>query len=173
MELCIKNSVNVIGELLIVQFYVVDRYSNNSLEKFTGVLAALLPDSQSVNDIELSRTKFMYVVNHAIALVEFAKKTDYFASLLDESLNEYTQLFHMDFPTSYCCSEKKYLILVFKFIGHGKCADLLKSFEETLNCIDLSMLQISMDGVSMNTEFLTEYKTFQLECEIPSLIDLL
>ena len=98
MELCIKNSVKVIGELLRVRFYVVDTYSNNSIEKFTDVLAVLLPDSESVNDIELSRKKVMYVVNHAIALVDFVKKTDYFAILLDESLNEYTQLFHMDFP---------------------------------------------------------------------------
>lgn len=48
----------------------------------------------------------------------------------------------MDFLISYGHSEKKKKnwVLVFKCIGHAKCADLLKSFEEALNCIDVSML---------------------------------
>ena len=73
MELCIKNSVKVIAELLIGLFYVVNGYSNNSIKKFTNVLAVSFPDNQSVNDMEFSRTKFMYVVKHAVALVDFVK----------------------------------------------------------------------------------------------------
>ena len=72
-----------------------------------------MPDSESVNDIEPSRIKVMYVVKLAIApyfkiiLVDFVKKTYYFAILLDESLNEYTQLYHMDFLISYWFSKKE------------------------------------------------------------------
>lgn len=55
----------------------------------------------------------MYVVKHVVApyfkmiLVDFVKKTDYFAILLDEWFNDYIQSYHMDFLISYWCSKKE------------------------------------------------------------------
>lgn len=41
-----------------------------------------------------------------------------------------------------------------KLIGHAKPADLLKLFEEALNCLVLSkMLQISVDGPDVKIKF--------------------
>ena len=53
-----------------------------------------MPDSENVNDTELSRTKVIYVVNHAIApyfkiiLIDFVKNAGHFAIVHDESLND-------------------------------------------------------------------------------------
>ena len=116
--------------------------------------------------MKLSRTK---------TLADSVKKTVCCTILFDESLNEYTQSCQMYLVIRYWFNEDNVKIRYWdsKFIGHTKPADLLKLFEEALNCLAISkVLQISMDGPDVKIKFLTECKKLQLEWKIPQLIDI-
>ena len=59
------------------------------------------------------------------------------------------------------------------FLGHTTHLDLVKSFNEGLERLDLSKLvQMSMDGPNTNLKFLQELKKERAELELSSLIDL-
>ena len=72
-------------------------------------------------------------------------------------------------------SEKRAVVRYWNsvFLGHTTHLDLLKSFNEGLEGLDLSKLvQVSMDGPTTNLKFLQELKKERAENELSSLIDI-
>ena len=45
---------------------VVSHYSKRSMDDFPDLLKVILPDSKSVNEINLKRTKINYVINYGL-----------------------------------------------------------------------------------------------------------
>ena len=80
--------------------------------------------------------------------------------LFDESINKKTQEKQLDFHVRYW--EKEHVeshYFTSDFLGHATADDLLKSFEKCVACLPKkNLLQLSMDGPSVNWKF---YKSFQ------------
>ena len=97
--------------------------------KITEVLSASFPGNQSVNDIELRRTKVWYVVHHAstvsfkIVIVDFVKNKGWFAIFFDKNAKKCRQSCQID--CNYRYSFKEHLLRSFQdlpsFYGWSKC----------------------------------------------------
>ena len=90
-------------------------------------------------------------------------KSPFITVLFDESFNKTTHQSEMDLFVGYWdVSEKRVVVRYWNsvFLGHTTHLDLLKSFNEGLEGLDLSKLvQVSMDGPNTNLKFLQELRS--------------
>ena len=60
-----------------------------------------------------------------------------------------------------------------ELVGHIRSDDLVKSFNDELNELDLTkLIQISMDGPNSNLKFLSEIKKLRIKDELACLTDI-
>ena len=58
------------------------------------------------------------------------------------------------------------------FFGHGACTDLLKIFDQRIFCLNMSkLIQILVDGPSVNWKLIKAVVVNREEAELPQLID--
>ena len=58
------------------------------------------------------------------------------------------------------------------FFGHGTCTDLLKNFDQGISCLNMSkLIQILVDGPSVNWKLIKAVVANGEEAELPQLID--
>ena len=60
-----------------------------------------------------------------------------------------------------------------EFLGHTRSDDLVKTFSDGLNELDMAkLIQISMNGPNSNQKFLSEIKKLRIKDELASLMDI-
>jgi hypothetical protein len=143
----------------------------------------MFPDSQIAKKFCMSKTKAAYSIVHGLApyfknkLDEDIKKCPVFVACFDEALNKIAQRGQMDIVIRYWSKESggvatRYLSSA--FLGHATAADLEIKFKEGLG--DLStqkLIQVSMDGPSVNWKFLESLQSnIHPDAADPKLLDL-
>ena len=140
--------------------------SYKSIEDCGKLFYRMFPDSMIAKNFQCGERKTAYVATFGIApylqgrLKDHVVDSDYYVLLFDESMNKKTQEKQLDFHVRY--RENKHVEshhFTSDFLGHATADDLLKSFEKCVACLPKkNLLQLSMDGPSVNWKF---YKSFQ------------
>jgi hypothetical protein len=147
---------------------VMSNYSYNSATGLNELLQAMFPDSEIAKKFQLSSTKMAYIIRFGLApyfhseLLSQVKNCDHFVLAFDESLNKVTQHGQMDIHIRFfdnLCGKVNTRYLGSQFLGHATANDLVDKFVaamKDLNCRKL--IQISMDGPSVNWSFIEKLK---------------
>ena len=127
------------------------------------MFATIFPDSKIAASFTCGKDKTRYLVNHGICpwIKELLEAEVESASLVvigfDESLNKMTQTCQMDLNVRYWDPVENLVKVRYwdsKFLGHTANTDLLASFNEsTLKISSSKVIQVSMDGPSVNHLF--------------------
>ena len=101
----------------------------------------------------------------------------YYSISLHESVNDITQTCQIDVHVCYWSSSKNQICVCYldsKFIGHAAANDLLENFSDIINSVDggKRMIQISMDGLSINWKFFNLLQKDRVKKEQHNLIDI-
>ena len=155
---------------------VMRNFSNNSTKGLDKVFKTMFPDSDIARNFHLGPDKLKYLTNFGIAphfkelLTRELAKVEMLVVGFDESLNETTQSCQMDFHVRYWDSidmQVKVRYWGSKFLGHSTNLDLADKFSDEIDPIGLhKILQISMDGPSVNHKFYQEIVKRREELEI-------
>jgi len=150
--------------LKIVKSHASMRSADDSHELFR----AMFPDSKVAEKFSLGKTKASYLINYGLAkffakqLEDKLKSTESFVICFDESMNRVVQRGQMDLVVRYFDDSTNQVItkyLTSVFLGRATAADLLAKFKEGIAGLPRSkVMQISMDGPSVNWSFLDKYE---------------
>jgi len=129
----------------------------------------MFPDSEIAKKFQLGSTKMAYLIKFGLSphfhteLLAEIRECDRYVVAFDESLNKVTQHGQMDIHIRFWSkSDKKVATRYFGsgFLGHAAAEDLKMKFLSALKELDCHrMIQISMDGPSVNWSFLEKVKT--------------
>ena len=107
-------------------------------------------------------------------LSEDLGSADFLSVCFDESLNKATQNCEMDLVLRYWDNiENKVQVRYWNsmFMGHGAASDLFAKFNECLKGIDLTkLIQVSVDGPSVNWKFYKKVEKSWEEAELSKLV---
>ena len=125
---------------------------------------SMSPDSAIAKSFQLGADKIGYITNYGITpyfkglLVDYLKKSDSFVASFDESLNDVLQWCEMDLLFRYFDSDDFTVKIRYydsRFFGRATHQDLVKQFNDGMKQLDVNkLIQISMDGPSVNHKFL-------------------
>lgn len=94
----------------------------------------------------------------------------------DESLNDSNQKCQMDLIVrSWDCVEQRSRVRYWEtsYLGHSTHTDLLDHFNKSVGTLDPSkMVQVSMDGPSVNHKFYKKFSDERSDSEISALVDI-
>ena len=162
-----KESV-IKAEIIWVLKNIMSGFSLRSCDGISDCFKEVFPDSKITNKFSLARTKCSYMITYVIApyfaslLLEDVKHSDNFSISFDESLNSGTANEQMDIVITFgdkLNSKVEVLYPISIFLGHTRADDLLKAFQEATSKLELDkMLQVSMDGPSVNWKFYEKLK---------------
>ena len=156
-------------------------FSNNSAKDLHSTFETMFPDSAIASNIHVGPDKLKYITNWGIApyvkeqLKNSIDKAEYVVISFDESLNHITQSCQMDLLLRYWDNHDqqdigiRYWVRYWdsKFLGHTTNKDLLIEFNKSVDIINLSkIIQVSMDGPSVNLKFMQEIIKHREELEI-------
>lgn len=160
------------AEILWALKTVMANYSYNSSAGLNELLRVMFPDSEIAKKFQLGSTKIGYIIRHGLApyfsaeLQSEAKQCEHFVLAFDESLNKVSQHGQMDVHIRfYDKSGGKVSTRYFgsQFLGHATADDLVRHFVECMKDLNYrNLIQISMDGPSVNWSFIEKLKN-QLE----------
>jgi hypothetical protein len=154
------------SEILWALKIVMNHLSFRSCLDIGETFQQMFPDSEIAKKFTLSKTKAAYSIVHGRA--PFFKETldqqirdcQVFVACFDEALNRVAQRGQMDIVIRYWNGNddqvaSRYFTSV--FLGHATAADLLLKFKEGLSVLSLQkLIQVSMDGPSVNWKFLPQ-----------------
>ena len=182
LELTIASSDVIKAEIRWAIDSVLKGNSNNQNKNTNNLLKVMFPDSNIAKLFSLGPDKLRYMCNYGLApyfsqlLKEEVQKSEMYIISFDESLNDATQSCQMDLIVKYWDNTEQKTKARYwntSYLGHSAHTDLLEHFNKNLDCLDSSkMIQISMDGPSVNHKFLKGVVKEREECKIPSLIDI-
>ena len=137
----------------------------------------MFPDSKIANLFSLGPDKLRYACNYGLApyfhqlLTEKVKKSEIFLISFDESLNDSNKKCHMDSIIRFWDHPKQFWSS--SYLGHSTHSDLLENFNSCIDGLDPSrMVQVSMDGPSVNWKFYKALNNQRHESKLPTLIDI-
>ena len=124
----------------------------------------MFPDSKIAKSFQVGPDKLKYMCNFGLALffktilAEKLKKSEHYVISYDESMNEVTQNCQMDVLIRYFDGDDKQVKVRYLdsyFLGHSTNIDLFEQFKNAVNELNRNcILQVSMDGASVNLKFL-------------------
>ena len=149
------------AEILWALKCVDSHYSFHSCENLSVVFQRMFPGDLVAQTFSCAETKCRYLCQFGIApyfreLLKESVKTDGdYVLLFDESLNKVTHNKQLDIHIRLWHHDQvKSRYFQSKFIGHASADDLLLHFSEaTEDLIRNGLLQVSMDGPSVNWSF--------------------
>ena len=158
---------------------VFSGFSNNSASNINQVFAAMFPDSKIAKSFQIGLDKLKYICNFRLApffktiLTEKLKKSEHYVISYDESMNEDCQ---MDVLIRYFDEDDKQVKVRYldsRFLGHSMNVDLFEQFTNAVIELNPScILQVSMDGPSVNLKFLQKVQDHRKANEQPRLVDI-
>ena len=171
------------AEVLWAMKVVMSHYSMNSCEGVAELFATMFPDSNIAKRFTCAPTKCAYLIRFGLApyfknkLVDAVREAACYTISFDESLNKVSQTGQMDIVVRFWNSDDGRVstrYLGSQFLGHATAADLLTNFKTGTKELDpKKMLQVSMDGPSVNWKFLAELREDrQVDPSMPQLIEI-
>jgi len=143
---------------------VMSHYSYNSCSDMKDVLKLMFPDSSIANKISIGSTKMSYYITYGLGpfchneLLKAVNGCSEIVVCFDESMNRISQRGQMDIVVRYWNVNDHIVSTRYfgsAFMGHATSDDLLASFRSALAAVPLSsLLQVSMDGPTVNWKFL-------------------
>lgn len=148
------------SEVMWVLQTIVSHNSYKSNEEISNIFRAMFPDSKIAEGFKLGERKTSYLTVYGIG--EFLKNlllqqiNGKYTVLFDESLNKKAQKKQMDIHVRFWVDnivKTRYLTSV--FLGHGCATDMVEHFMNGIKDLTnhKNMIQISMDGPSVNWKF--------------------
>ena len=169
------------AEIRWTLFCVKYNFSDNSQDGFVPIVQKMFPDSKIAASLRLGPDKIGKVVKFGLypyfksLVLDKILKSPKFVVSFDESLNNVTQTTQMDINIRYFDFDLMKVDEIYwhsNFLGTAAAVDLLKSFEDALEKLDLTkMIQVGMDGPSVNWSFVEKLKSSRDKNELPGLID--
>ena len=135
-------------------------------EDLSTTFQQMFTDSEIDKKFSLGNTKVSYVIVHGLApyfhdnVAKVLNDCNYFVACFDEALNHVVQRGQMDVHIRFWNETQgkvatRYLASAFR--GHARATDLLEKFKGVFNEKSLSkLIQVSMDGRSVNWKFIDE-----------------
>ena len=158
--LTMKNSEIITAEIYWKLKVFQSNLSLNSCNDLNSLFWKMFPDSDIAHSYSMAKTKLSYVINFGIAthfrmlLLEKLVQLKFYTVCFDKSLNEVVQKCQMDFSLRFWDKTANEAVVQYfdsKFLSHVSAQDLLKEFQGALKDLcELSMLQVLMDGPSIN-----------------------
>jgi len=157
------------AEVLWALQIIAKHQSYRSCDKLKELFQVMFSDSEIAGKFTLSPTKASYVIVYGLApyfrsaLEDVLKTCTSYVACFDEALNKVSQRGQMDIVVRFWdpstnAVATRYLTSV--FLGHATASDLEKKFKEGLGSLPLTkLMQISMDGPSVNLKFLDNMKS--------------
>ena len=141
--------------------------SVNSNDQINFLFKRMFSDSTIAQNFKCHRTKLTYLVNFGLApyfsseLLEELNKVDHFVIMFDESYNSVIKANQMDIHLRFFCDitdQVRVRYLGSQFLMKGDAKTMQKHFNEQLSGLDQAkVIQLSMDGPSVNLKFYKEY----------------
>ena len=158
------------------------KFSLRSCEGASALFREMCPDSKIADNFSLSKTKCNYILNFGLApffkiilLIEI-KKSSYFTTIFDESLNKKFQRGQMGILTRFCDEDNKKVDIRYffsSFLVGATATDIQETFMSGIKELDKNnFLQISSDGPNVNLEFLELMAENRENEELSPLIDI-
>jgi len=161
------------AEIIWAMRAVVIHSSFRSNSDLGETFQAMFHDSAIAKQFSLGKTKCAYVTVYGLSpyfetlLIDQVKTLDHFVICFDEALNKIAQRGQMDMYIRFwddSHDEVSTRFLTSVFLGHATADDLLLKFKEGLGDLAISkILQVSMDGPSVNWKFLNNLES---ECAL-------
>ena len=146
---------------------VMSHYLYNSSSNLESLFKVMFPDSEICKQISLSSSKMSCLICHGVApyfrreLVSCLEKCDILVVSFDEAFNEVSKKGQMDLLSRYWDENTNRVAVRYlnsAFMRHATSEDILELFKSALNPIDIGkIIEISMDGPSVNWKFLELY----------------
>ena len=157
------------AEIRWTLFCVKHNFSDNSQDGFVPIVQKMFPDSKIAASLRLGPDKIGKVVKFGLypyfksLVLDKILKSPKFVVSFDESLNNVTQTTQMDINIRYFDFDLMKVVEIYwhsNFLGTAAAVDLLKSFEDALEKLDITkMIQVGMDGPSVNWSFVEKLKS--------------
>ena len=177
----IFNSV-IKAEIICLLFSVCEGFSNNSAKYSNQTFESMFSECPKAQKFQLGPDKLKYVISWSLAphYKELHKprlqNSEFLVISFDENLNKPTQNCQMNIGIRFWSQEAKQVEVRYwnsQFLGHATSGDLLENFNISLVGLDLSkIIQISMDGPSVNWCFYDEVVKNREEMELHKLINI-
>jgi hypothetical protein len=162
---------------------IMNHMSYNSCKNINEVFRLMFPDSAIAKKFALSPAKVAYTIVHGLApyfsteLTKAIQESSSFVACFDEALNKVAQKGQMDIVVRFWDSSRNQVMtryLTSVFLGHASAKDIEMKFTEGLSGLCLKkLIQISMDGPSVNWKFLETFAaTTRPAVADPQLLDL-
>ena len=156
-------------------------FSNNSNAGISDLFSDMF-NSPTAKKFQLGPDKIRYSINFGLGpyfkacLMDSVKNSGCYILSFDESLNKATQTSEMDLMVRYfdrCDFRVHTRYVTSEFLGHARHTDLYKSFIASSDEMDeRKLLQVSMDGPSVNHLFLKVLNEERNAKDLPKLIDI-
>ncbi len=167
------------AEILWALKSVMSHFSMNSAQDIVDVFKVMFPDSKIAQGMSCGPTKLSYLITFGLApyfhhlLIDGLKKAPCFVVMFDESFNSELHQEQMDLCVRFFKGNQvvtRYLSSA--FLGHTTATDLKVNFEVLTKDLDSKrMLQISMDGPSVNWKMLDMINEERKSAEQPGLLN--
>ena len=151
------------AEILWTMKMVNIHYSYRSSDDMKLLFQSMFPDSSIAKQLSIGRTKVSYIVSFGLApylhqaVIDGVKLSEEFTICFDEALNKIAQRGQMDLHVRYWDTEKHVVTsryLTSTFMNRATADDIVHSFTSALSELPCErMLQVSMDGPSVNWKF--------------------
>ena len=178
MEGCRVRKAEIIWALTMAQ----KDFSNNSAMDISETFRTMFPDSQIASSFQCGADKIKYLTNWGIApyikdlLALEVRKSPCVVVEFDESLNKTTQECQMDIVVRFWdteCQRVKTHYWDSRFMGHSAHQDILLHFNDSIASINpAKILQVSMDGPTVNHKFYSKLVEQRKEISAPGMIDI-
>jgi len=179
----LTNSAVTDSEIIWCLKVVMNHLSFNSCKDLGNTFQTMFPDSDIARKFTLSPAKVAYTIVHGLApyfsdnLQKSLQDCTFVVVCFDEALNKIAQRGQMDIVVRFWddCGNivvTRYLTSV--FLGHATAKDLEEKFKQGLAGVNLhKVVQISMDGPSVNWKFLESFSAnTRPDASDPKLFDL-
>ncbi|XP_065641075.1 uncharacterized protein LOC124818972 [Hydra vulgaris] len=182
LELIVSSSNKICAEIMWALHCCLNRISNNSNKNVTNLFQAMFPDSEIAKSLQMGPNKVGYSITHGLGpyfkglLKQQMSLSPWLVVSFDESLNKKTQTCQMDLLIRYWNEEKMQVEVRYwdsSFMGHSTSLDLVNHFNEKISDINISkIVQVSMDGPSVNLKFHRDIQSKREEHKLSKLIDI-
>ena len=135
-------------------------------EDLSTTFQQMFTDSEIAKTFSLGKTKISYVIVHGLApyfhdnVAKVLNDCNFFIACFDETLNHVVQREQMDVHIRFWDETQRNVATRYfasAFLGHARAPDLLEKFKGVFNEKSLSkLIQVSMDGPSVNWKFIDE-----------------
>jgi hypothetical protein len=155
------------AEILWAMKMVRSHFSYRSSDDMKNLFQSMFPDSSIANQLSVGRTKISYIISFGLApylhqaLIDNVKQSEEITVCFDEALNKIAQRGQMDVHIRYWDADKHAVMsryLTSTFMNRATAEDIVQKFTDAISEIPCErMLQMSMDGPSVNWKFLDLY----------------